>query len=104
MFVALISAHALCDYPLQGDFLAKAKNRLMPIPGVPWWQAMGAHSIIHGGAVWLITGHLSLGLAEVAAHFLIDDAKCRGKLTYNADQAAHLVCKVAWVVLASTVL
>lgn len=35
----LIFAHAVADYPLQGEFLAKAKNRMMPIPGFPFWQA-----------------------------------------------------------------
>lgn len=33
----LLAGHALCDYPLQGDFLAKAKNRAAPLPGVPWY-------------------------------------------------------------------
>lgn len=105
MLLALIAAHALCDYPLQGDFLAKAKNRLAPIPGVPWWQALGAHAAIHGGAVGLITGVWWLGLAEFAAHFVIDDLKCAGRLgtgatAFNADQIAHLVCKAAWVAVA----
>lgn len=100
MFAALIVAHAVCDYPLQGDFLSKAKNRTAPIPGVPWWQALGAHAVMHGGAVWLLTGSLWLGLAEVAAHALIDDAKCRGRLSFNADQALHVVCKVLWVAIA----
>ena len=26
MAIALVAGHALADYPLQGDFLAKAKN------------------------------------------------------------------------------
>jgi hypothetical protein len=38
LFGALVAAHALCDYPLQGDFLARAKNRAAPIAGVPWYQ------------------------------------------------------------------
>lgn len=100
MLGALIVAHALCDYPLQGDFLSKAKNRLAPIPGVPWWQAMGAHSFIHGGAVALITGIWWLGLLETFFHFAIDDLKCRGRLNFNEDQFAHLFCKVAWVAIA----
>ncbi|WP_312052289.1 hypothetical protein [Brevundimonas diminuta] len=53
LFAALIVAHVVCDYPLQGDFLAKAKSRFAPIPGVPWQQALGAHAIMHGGAVAL---------------------------------------------------
>lgn len=104
MFAALIVAHAVCDYPLQGDFLSKAKNRTAPIPGVPWQQALGAHAIMHGGAVWLITGSLWLGLAETVAHALIDDAKCRGRLSFNADQALHVVCKLLWVGIAGWLL
>lgn len=108
MLGALIAAHAVCDYPLQGDFLAKAKNRSMPIPGVPWWQALGAHAAIHGGAVALVTGIWWLGLLEAASHFVIDDLKCTGRLgagakAFNADQLLHLVCKVIWVAIAVSV-
>lgn len=100
MFAALVAAHALCDYPLQGDFLTKAKNRAAPIPGVPWWQALGAHASIHGGAVGLITGVWWLGLLEFVAHFIVDDLKCRGNLTFNQDQALHILCKALWVAAA----
>jgi hypothetical protein len=99
-FLAMIAAHAVADYPLQGDFLAKAKNRTAPIPGVPWWQALGAHAIIHGGAVGLITRSPALGVAEAVVHAITDDLKCRGKLTYNQDQAIHVACKALWSVLA----
>lgn len=99
MLGALIVGHALADYPLQGDFLSKAKNRAAPIPGVPWYQALGAHAIIHGGLVALITGKASLGIAEAAIHAITDDLKCRGKLTFNQDQAIHLGCKVLWAAL-----
>jgi len=104
MFFGLIAAHALCDYPLQGDFLSKAKNRLAPIPGVPWWQALGGHAAIHGGAVALVTGVWWLGLAEAAAHFVIDDLKCAGRISFNFDQTLHLFCKVAWLAIAIQVL
>ncbi len=100
MFGLLVAAHALCDYPLQGDFLAKAKNRAAPMPGVPWWQALSAHAIIHGAAVAIITGLPVLGIAETVAHWLIDDAKCRGRIGFNTDQVLHIVCKAAWVLLA----
>ncbi|WP_447724607.1 DUF3307 domain-containing protein [Sphingomonas koreensis] len=96
MLIALLTAHALCDYPLQGDFLSKAKNRTAPVPGVPWWQPLGAHSLIHGGAVALITGIWWLAVAEAAIHWLTDDAKCRGRIGFNADQAIHVACKFAW--------
>ena len=98
---AMIGAHALADYPLQGDFLAKAKNRAMPIPGVPWWQALGAHAIIHGAAVAAITKSPALGIAETVVHAITDDLKCNGRLSYNQDQAIHLACKVLWFVLST---
>jgi hypothetical protein len=100
-FAALVAAHAVADYPLQGDFLSKAKNRTAPIPGVPWYQALGAHAIIHGGAVALITGKPSLGVAEAVVHAITDDLKCRGKLTYNQDQAIHVGCKALWAMLSA---
>lgn len=101
LFALLVFGHALADYPLQGDFLAKAKNRTAPIPGFPWWQALGAHAIIHAGIVGLVTGSLVLALLEAVAHFVTDDLKCRGKIGLNADQAIHIACKLVWVLIAS---
>jgi hypothetical protein len=102
LFALLVAAHAVCDYPLQGDFLARAKNRAIPIPGVPWYQALGAHAIMHGAAVGLLTGSLGLGLAEAASHAIIDDLKCSGKIGFNTDQALHIVCKLVWVAILGT--
>lgn len=96
----LVLAHFVADYPLQGDFLSKAKNRLAPIPGVPWYQALAAHSGIHAGLVGIVTGSPVLGFAEFAIHAATDDAKCQGRLTYNQDQAIHIGCKVLWAALA----
>lgn len=97
----LLGAHALCDYPLQGDFLARGKNHRNPIPGVPWYQCLAAHSLIHGLAVYLITGSLILGVAETILHALIDFLKCEGFYGFNYDQYLHLLCKVA---IAATVI
>lgn len=92
----MIVGHMIADYPLQGDFLARAKNRMDAIPGVPWQHAMAAHSIIHGGFVGMITGSVLLGLVETVMHFWIDDLKCRGQITYHEDQSAHVMCKLIW--------
>lgn len=99
IFGWLIVGHTVADYPLQGDFLSRAKNRANPIPGVPWYQALGAHAIMHGGMVWAITGLWWLGLAETFAHAFIDDRKCTGKLTFNQDQAIHIGCKIGWALI-----
>jgi hypothetical protein len=100
MLFWLLVGHALADYPLQGDFLAKAKNRSAPIAGVPWWQALSAHALIHGGMVAAITGSVWLGVAETVAHWLIDDVKCRGRIGFNADQGLHVACKLLWIAIA----
>lgn len=100
LFAALLFGHALADYPLQGEFLSKAKNRTAPIPGIPWQQALGWHAVIHGGFVGLITGLWWLGVAEAVIHAAVDDAKCRGKISFNTDQAIHVGCKVVWAAIA----
>lgn len=99
VLLILISAHALCDYPLQGDFLANGKNHKKPIAGVPFYQPLAAHSAIHAGAVGVITGSIWLGLAEFVVHAATDWTKCEGKIGYNADQAIHIGCKVLWVLM-----
>ena len=100
LFAALIIGHVIADYPLQGDFLSRAKNRFNAIPGVPWYQALGAHALIHGGAVWLMTGLWWLGAIEVICHAVIDDTKCRGAIGFNADQTLHVLCKALWACIA----
>lgn len=92
----LLAGHFVCDYPLQGDFLARGKNHTAPLPGVPWYQCLIAHSFIHGGAVALITGYWQLGLLEFSIHALIDFLKCGGHFGFNTDQAFHIVAKLTW--------
>lgn len=96
-FALLLVGHALADYPLQGEFLAKAKNRFAPLPGVPWYQALAAHALIHGGMVGVITGSVLLGVLEMASHMWIDDLKCGRRIGYNTDQLLHVLCKGAWL-------
>ncbi len=100
----LLCAHALADFPLQGEFIAKAKNRHTPAFNVPagqrpmkvWLHALTAHSLIHGGFVYLITGSVAIGVAEVIAHWLIDFGKCENWYGIHADQGLHIACKFAW--------
>ena len=93
----LLVAHAVCDYPLQGDFLARGKNRWNPIPGISWLQCLLAHALIHGGSVALATGSISLGIAETVVHAATDYGKCAGRYGFNEDQAMHVLWKVMWV-------
>jgi len=97
LLLLLFAGHALCDYPLQGDFLSKAKNHKSPIPGVPFWQALTAHSLIHMGMVLLITNSIELAIAEFIVHWVTDYSKCGGLISYNQDQFIHYFSKVLWI-------
>jgi hypothetical protein len=84
---ALFIAHAYADYAFQTDFMARAKNRHNPItfgdvptdapPGTLWMFVLSAHSAIHAGLVWILTGCGWLGLAEFILHWLIDWLRIR---------------------------
>jgi hypothetical protein len=97
LLLGMVAAHALCDYPLQGDFLARAKNHRAPLPGVPWYQALFAHALIQAAAVSLLTGSIALGIGEFVMHSAIDYTKSEGSISYNTDQFLHVVSKIVWV-------
>lgn len=97
--ILLFAGHALCDYPLQGQFLADAKNRHKNV-GEHWMRALFAHSMIHCAMVYLVTGSAILGLAELIVHAATDHGKCEGRITSTQDQAIHYLCKILWAVLA----
>lgn len=97
LFLKLAIGHYLTDYPLQGDFLAAAKNHRKPILGVSWYQALAAHSAIQAGMVWYLTGSLALGCIEFVLHAIIDYMKSDERISFNQDQIAHLACKVIYV-------
>lgn len=88
----LMAAHWLADYPLQGEFLSSAKSN-----GPMRFYHLVAHAGIQGAAVFLVTGSIWLGLAEWAAHTVIDEAKVRGRTTFAQDQALHIICKAIWL-------
>jgi len=96
----LLFAHALADYPLQGPFLSEAKNRNTATGKLFWPHALGAHAMIHGGFVLLLTGSLLMACAEVAIHAATDWFKCEGGISLHTDQAVHILCKILWAAIA----
>lgn len=91
----LLAAHALCDTALQPRWLSALKRS-------PCWKerahALGAHGMIHGGAVALVTGYWALGAAEALCHAGIDAARGRRWIDGTVDQLLHACCKIWWVV------
>ena len=94
----LLFFHFLADYPLQGDFLAKAKSHVTPIANVDWRQALFAHSFIHAGFVFLATGQMLFFFGELIGHAYVDYKKNAGEITFNQDQFIHFGMKFLWAV------
>ncbi len=99
LFALLAMGHCVGDFALQSDRMAveKCPGRDVTL-GWGWWLA--AHSGIHGFLVAVITGMPLLGLAEWAAHALVDFGKCRKCYSLAIDQIFHLLCKFAWTMAA----
>lgn len=103
----LLIGHALADYPLQGDAIAKGKNRHNPPYGIPpgqkpvavWFHYLTAHALIQAGFVWLITGQVKWAVAEFILHWAIDFAKCENWTNPHQDQLLHILCKIGYVVV-----
>jgi uncharacterized membrane protein YhaH (DUF805 family) len=96
-FVLLIMTHAVVDFGLQNQFVADFKARKS---GVDFWGwVLGAHCLMHGAGVFLVTQRIDLAIAETVAHGIIDHLKCEGKFGFHMDQFLHVVCKVIWTVL-----
>jgi len=95
--------HAIFDYGLQSEFIAKGKNHREPLPNVPWVPVLMAHSIMHGGAVAFVSGNVYLGAAEFVAHFATDFAKSAGFFgadrfrAHIVDQIVHILWKILWI-------
>lgn len=99
LFFAFAIGHALADYPLQGDYLARTKQRSNASTICEWLIALTVHSLIHAGGVWLICGSVAFAYTEFVLHWLIDWGKGEGKYGYVADQVLHIACKVAYVIV-----
>lgn len=104
LLLKMLVAHCLADYPLQGDFLAAAKNHRKPVPGVPWALALGAHSCIQAGAVWFVTDSLFCGVLEFFLHWGIDYQKSEQRITFAQDQALHIGCKFFYLFMYAALL
>jgi len=103
LFFEFLLGHALGDYVFQRDIMARSKSRHAEIhtkanssfPG--WYYWLLAHALVHGGAVFLISGSLMLGVAETVLHTFIDFGKCEHWYSIHVDQALHILCKLAYV-------
>ncbi len=96
MLLWCLFGHFIGDYALQSDFMAQRKCRRNSLANVPWYYVMSGHAATHAAAVGLATGSVWLALAEFAAHWILDFAKCEGWTNIHVDQLLHIICKFAW--------
>ena len=99
LFAAFVVMHALADFPLQSEYLARQKSRASATSRGDWLVALSAHCVIHAGGVWLVSGSLAVAAVEFTLHCLIDIAKGEGKFNLVTDQLLHLGCKLAYVLV-----
>lgn len=100
----LLVGHAIADFGLQSDWMSKNKNRNYKSNYVPegqkytqtWFYVLGAHSLMHGGMVYLMTGVFAFGLVETVVHFVLDFLKCENLTNPHIDQFFHIIWKVAY--------
>jgi hypothetical protein len=97
LLAAFMVMHALADFPLQGDYLARHKSRRMADNRSDWIIALSAHCTIHAGGVWLVSGSLTVAAAEFIIHALIDLGKGEEKFGIATDQLLHILTKLAYV-------
>jgi hypothetical protein len=81
---------------LQGDYLARQKVRSSATGTQDWLAALGAHSLIHAGAVWMVTGSKLLELAELVLHSVTDASKGRGHFGHLTDQLHLAYAGILW--------
>lgn len=104
LYFALSIGHVLADYPLQGRYLALTKDpktRCKDSETHPfeWILSLYAHSLIHAGLVWIITGIVWFALAELILHAIIDILKIKGISNIIVDQLLHYLCKAVYAVI-----
>jgi hypothetical protein len=92
-FFLLLFGHFLADFPLQGEYLSRTKDPTQNEFGI-WFISMFAHSMIHAGIVFVLTGSTALAGLMLITHFFIDYAKCQGwfgtgQIGYVRDQMFH---------------
>ena len=101
IFIKLMLAMAVTDLAIQTEVMAFAKGDTKPtvVQDPPWYYFMGAHSMVNGCGVWLVTGNVYFGVAESVLHFVIDHLKCSHIISSRVDLTLHIGCRVIYAVI-----
>jgi len=105
IFIKLLMMHALTDFSLQSDAMAKGKNRHKKPDYIPegqkltpcWIYWLSAHALISGGGVWIVTGKWWWGITETVLHWIFDFMKCDNKTNPHQDQLLHIASRLIYL-------
>jgi len=104
----LLFAHAVGDFALQSDSMARGKNRhaFDPSKAPPgqkpcncWFWWMTAHALVNGAMYFIFTQNIIIGIIETVAHLVIDIVKTENKTSPHQDQLLHLACAVIYSII-----
>jgi hypothetical protein len=101
----LLCYHALADFALQSDAMAKGKNRHRKPEFIPegqkytpcWFYWLTAHALIHGLFVGFLFGSPLAGFVMSLLHWGIDFIKCENLTNPHIDQLLHFICICGFV-------
>lgn len=111
LFFLLLCAHAIGDFALQTDTMARSKNRHATPPKTydplihgklqaTWFYYLSTHALCNGFMVYFVTNNFCIGMLETLSHWLIDFAKGENlHKNIHLDQFLHLVTKIIWLIL-----
>jgi len=106
VFFLFLCGHALGDFALQGDWVARYKDRhahdtvtedQAATAQVIWPWLMSAHALQHGLLVYLVSQNTTLGFLESIAHWITDFGKCEKWYGFHFDQFIHIGWKLVWI-------
>ena len=87
LFAVLMMGHALGDFALQNDYVAREKKNSLIV--------MSMHCLIHAGIVLFLTASVPAAAFQYFSHFVIDKMKCEGSISFREDQALHTAVMLA---------
>lgn len=105
LFFKLLMAHAVTDWALQTEFIARTKNRhivpeYLDKDHLPMWPyTLAAHALINALGVYLVTNSWQCGVLELVFHWLIDFGKCEKLYNLHWDQSYHMANKFFYFIL-----
>lgn len=89
-FIYMLAGHYLADYPLQGDFVAREKNKKRAQLNASTY-ILSLHCFIHAFIAYVITESWLVFSIMFFSHYLIDLAKNNEVIDFMTDQILHIV-------------